>query len=48
MSLIKKLKEAREGREAEKSIRRDGDGKPVECDCCEWPGACNGVGVCRR
>lgn len=41
-------KEAREERAAERSIQRDGDGRPVECDCNNWPGPCNGVGMCRR
>jgi hypothetical protein len=48
MGLFGMGKEAREKRDAEKNIRRDSDDKPVECDCGEWPGPCNGTGWCRR
>lgn len=42
-------KQAREGREAKKSVQRDSDGEPVQCDCpdgAEHP--CDGRGWCKR
>jgi hypothetical protein len=48
MSLFRTISEAREPREADKRVQRDGDGKPVVCDCPDGQsGPCDGRGWCR-
>jgi hypothetical protein len=47
VKLIKKIQEAREQREQEKSVQRDDDGRPVICDCPDGQsGPCDGRGWC--